>query len=75
MLENKPNQPIKFRMKIWLKQMMTRVERTTLIVKLNSKPQCLSQVYLTIVMHMYLLKALYQSQNKQKQTKIMVIKK
>ena len=55
--------------------MMTRVERITLIVKFNSKPQGVSQVYLTIVMHIYLLKVLYKLQNKQKQTKIMVIKR
>ena len=39
MLKNTPNQPTKFRTKTWV-EMMTRVESTTLIVKLNLKLQC-----------------------------------
>ena len=39
MLKNTPNQPTKFRTKFWV-EMMTRVESTTLIVKLNLKLQC-----------------------------------
>ena len=33
-------------------------ECTTLVVKLNSKLQCQGQVYVTIVIHKYLLKEL-----------------
>ena len=40
LLENTPNQPTKFRTKNWVEIMMTRVERITLIVKLNLKLQC-----------------------------------
>ena len=36
LLENTPNQPNKFRTKNWVEKMMTRVERTTIIVKLMS---------------------------------------
>ena len=34
LLNNRPNQPTKFRKKIWLKEMMNHVESITLIVKL-----------------------------------------
>ena len=40
LLDNTPNQLTKFRTKIGFKQMMTNVERITLIVKLNLKLQC-----------------------------------
>ena len=40
LLDNRSNQTTKFRTKIWVKIMMTRVERTALIVKLNLKLQC-----------------------------------
>ena len=36
--------------------MMTHVERITPIMKLNLKLECQSQVYVIIVIHMYLLK-------------------
>ena len=39
MLKNTPNQTAKFRTKTWV-EMMTRMESTTLIVKLNLKLQC-----------------------------------
>ena len=39
LLDNAPNQATKFRTKISLKQMMPDVERISLIVKLNLKPQ------------------------------------
>ena len=34
--------------------MMDRVEQTKLIVKLNLKLQCQGQVYVTMMMHIYL---------------------
>ena len=40
LLENTPSQPTKFRTKTGLKQIMTRVEPITSIVKLNLKRQC-----------------------------------
>ena len=44
---------IKTRTKIGLKYKRTHVERITLIFKLNVKLQCLNQVYVIIVMHVY----------------------
>ena len=44
--------------------MMTYAECITLIAKLNLKLQCLNQVYVIIVMHIYLLNEQYQFQNK-----------
>ena len=40
LLENAPNQPMKFRTKNWLEINDDSMERTTLIVKLNLKIQC-----------------------------------
>ena len=40
--------------KIGLKQIMTHIERITIIAKLNLKLQRLNQVYVIIVMHKYL---------------------
>ena len=45
---------------------MMDVERITEIVELNLKHQCQNQVYMIIVMHVYLLKGLYQSQQKKR---------
>ena len=40
LLNNKPNQPSKFRRKNWVEKMMTHVQHITAIVKLNLKLQC-----------------------------------
>ena len=40
LLDNTSNQPSKFRIKNWLKQMMNQEEHTVLVAKLNSKPKC-----------------------------------
>ena len=54
---------------------MKNVERIALIVKSNLKLQCKGQVYVIIVMHIYLLKGLYQSRHKQETTQKKVPKK
>ena len=51
------------------------VEDISLIVKLNLKLQCKSQIYVIIVMHTYLPKVLYQSQQLQTKSQIISIKK
>ena len=51
LLDNKPINHLNLGQKIGLKQMMTCVERITLIVKLNLKLRCLSQFYVIIVMY------------------------
>ena len=58
LLENKPNQLSKLRLKIGLKQVMTCKECTALLVKLNLKGRFQSQVYVIIVTRTYLLKEL-----------------
>ena len=54
LLDNTPNQPSKSRTKNWVEIMMNHVEHTTLIVWWNLKLQCQGQVYVIIVMHIYL---------------------
>ena len=54
---------------------MKHGESITPIVKVNLKFKCWGQVYVIKVMHIYLLKELYQSQNKQKITQIITMKK
>ena len=50
LLDNTPNQPSKFRTKKWVEIN----ERIALIVKLNLKLHCYSQVYGITGMHIYL---------------------
>ena len=40
LLDNTPNQISKFKIKNWVEEIMTHVERTTLIAKSNAKLQC-----------------------------------
>ena len=53
-LDNTPNQPIKFRTKTWVEINDDSVERMPLIVKLNLELLCEGQVYMIIVMYIYL---------------------
>ena len=56
LLDNKSNQPSKFRTKNWV-EINDKSRRTTmLIAKLNLKLKCWSLVYVIIMMHIYLLK-------------------
>ena len=52
--DNAPNQATNFGQKIGLKKMMENVERITPIIKLYLKLPCYGQVYVIIVMHIYL---------------------
>ena len=54
LLDHAPNQSSKFKEKNLVETMLMQVKRITLIVKLNLKVQCYSQVYVIIVMHTYL---------------------
>ena len=54
LMDHAPNQSSKFKKKNWVERMLMQVKRITLIVKLNLKVQCYSQVYVIIVMHTYL---------------------
>ena len=54
LMDHAPNQSSKFKEKNWVETMLMQVKRITLIVKLNLKVQCYSQVYVIIVMHTYL---------------------
>ena len=55
-LENTPNQPTKFRTKNWVEMNDESRGINSLIVKLDLKLQCLGQIYVIAVMHIYLLK-------------------
>ena len=56
LLDNKSNQPSKFRTKNWVEINDKSRGSTMLIARLNLKLKCWSLVYVIIMMHIYLLK-------------------
>ena len=74
LLDKAPNQPTKFRTKNWVEVNDDAHRPYNTNNQTNLKLQYKSQVYVIIVMHIYLLKELYQSQHKQGIIQIMEIK-
>ena len=69
LLNNKPNQPSKFKAKNWF-EIYNESRDITKIIKLDLNLQCWGQVYLIIAMHIY-----YKLQKKHRQHQIIPIKR